>query len=47
MLSIMESDRTLLTDMQAQILDLERSPAALREEKMLVQERLDSYNIRS
>ncbi|KAJ7871612.1 hypothetical protein B0H13DRAFT_2554411 [Mycena leptocephala] len=43
MLSGLEADRTRIADLDAQISDLERSLSALREEKNLAQERLDSY----
>ncbi|KAJ7248831.1 hypothetical protein B0H12DRAFT_711184 [Mycena haematopus] len=43
MLSFMEADRTRLAQVEAQILDLERSLEALRVEKKVVQERLHSY----
>ncbi|KAJ7827567.1 hypothetical protein B0H13DRAFT_2439228 [Mycena leptocephala] len=43
MLPGLEADRARVADLDAQISDLERSLSALREEKMLVQERLDSY----
>ncbi|KAJ7820796.1 hypothetical protein B0H13DRAFT_2291934 [Mycena leptocephala] len=43
MLAHLEADRTRVTDLEAQILHLERSLSALRNEKTLVQERLDSY----
>ncbi|KAJ7841560.1 hypothetical protein B0H13DRAFT_144336, partial [Mycena leptocephala] len=43
MLPSLEADRTRVTDLEAQISHLERSLSALREEKMLAQERLDSY----
>ncbi|KAF7343914.1 F-box domain-containing protein [Mycena venus] len=39
----MEADRTRLSDIEVQILDLERSLSALHGEKEVVQERLDSY----
>ncbi|KAJ7602443.1 hypothetical protein DFH06DRAFT_360559 [Mycena polygramma] len=40
---MLEADRARLADLEAQILHLERSLTALQLEKMLVQERLDSY----
>jgi hypothetical protein len=43
MLPALEVDRIRVADLEAQILDLERSISALRIEKVLVQERLDSY----
>jgi hypothetical protein len=43
MLPGLEADRARVADLEAQILLLERSLSALREEKMLAQERLDSY----
>ncbi|KAJ7850086.1 hypothetical protein B0H13DRAFT_57110 [Mycena leptocephala] len=43
MLVALEADRTRVADIEAQILDLERSLSALQIEKALVQERLDSY----
>ncbi|KAF7373851.1 F-box domain-containing protein [Mycena sanguinolenta] len=43
MLIQMATDRKRLTDIPAQILDLERSLLALRSEQKAVQERLDSY----
>ncbi|KAJ7248845.1 hypothetical protein B0H12DRAFT_711470 [Mycena haematopus] len=43
MLSYMEADRTRLPQIEAQILDLERSLEALRAEKKGVQDRLHSY----
>ncbi|KAJ7817959.1 hypothetical protein B0H13DRAFT_2292657 [Mycena leptocephala] len=43
MLSGLEADRTRIADLGAQISHLERSLSALREEKTLAQERLDSY----
>jgi hypothetical protein len=43
MLAHLEADRARVTDLEAQILHLERSLSALRNEKTLVQERLDSY----
>ncbi|KAJ7897415.1 hypothetical protein B0H13DRAFT_2521789 [Mycena leptocephala] len=43
MLAALDTDRTRVADIEAQILDLERSLSALRDEKALVQERLDAY----
>jgi hypothetical protein len=43
MLAELEADRTRIADLEAQISQLERSLSALREEKNLAQERLDSY----
>ncbi|KAJ7930760.1 hypothetical protein B0H13DRAFT_881230 [Mycena leptocephala] len=43
MLGALATDRTCIADLEARILDLERSISALRIEKALVQERLDSY----
>jgi hypothetical protein len=43
MLADLEADRAHVADLEAQISHLERSLSALREEKMLAQERLDSY----
>ncbi|KAJ7820789.1 hypothetical protein B0H13DRAFT_2451401 [Mycena leptocephala] len=43
MLAHLEADRARVTDLEAQILHLERSLSALRNEKTLAQERLDSY----
>ncbi|KAJ7887361.1 hypothetical protein B0H13DRAFT_892216 [Mycena leptocephala] len=43
MLVDLEADRALLSDLDAQILDFERSLSALRIEKARVKERLDSY----
>jgi hypothetical protein len=43
MLAGLEADRTRVADIEAQILDLERSLSTLRNEKALVQERLDAY----
>ncbi|KAJ7938390.1 hypothetical protein B0H13DRAFT_1698519 [Mycena leptocephala] len=43
MLANLEADRARVADLDAQISHLERSLSALREEKMLAQERLDSY----
>ncbi|KAF8190745.1 hypothetical protein K438DRAFT_1971041 [Mycena galopus ATCC 62051] len=43
MLNALEPDRARIADIEAQILDLERSLSALRAEKWLIQERLDSY----
>ncbi|KAJ7871576.1 hypothetical protein B0H13DRAFT_2554310 [Mycena leptocephala] len=43
MLANLEADRARVADLEAQISHLERSLSALREEKMLAQERLDSY----
>ncbi|KAF8126112.1 hypothetical protein K438DRAFT_1891089, partial [Mycena galopus ATCC 62051] len=43
MLAHLAADRALVTDIDAKILDLERSIFALRTEKQLVQERLNSY----
>ncbi|KAJ7866321.1 hypothetical protein B0H13DRAFT_2281454 [Mycena leptocephala] len=43
MLSGLEADRTRIADLDAQISHLECSLSALREEKTLAQERLDSY----
>ncbi|KAJ7909679.1 hypothetical protein B0H13DRAFT_2330136 [Mycena leptocephala] len=43
MLAALEVDRARVADLEAQISHLERSLSALREEKTLVQERLDSY----
>ncbi|KAJ7935126.1 hypothetical protein B0H13DRAFT_2472932 [Mycena leptocephala] len=43
MLNGLEADRIRIADLEAQILDLERSLSALRNEKVLVQERLDAY----
>ncbi|KAJ7866327.1 hypothetical protein B0H13DRAFT_2670755 [Mycena leptocephala] len=43
MLPGLEADRARVADLEAQISDLERSLSALREEKNLAQERLDSY----
>ncbi|KAF7373850.1 F-box domain-containing protein [Mycena sanguinolenta] len=40
---MLESDRARLSQIEAQILKFERSLSALRAEKQLVQERLDSY----
>jgi hypothetical protein len=40
---MLEADRAVVAGLEAQILDLERSLSALRIEKALVQERLDSY----
>ncbi|KAJ7935142.1 hypothetical protein B0H13DRAFT_2472959 [Mycena leptocephala] len=42
-LVMLEADRTRAADLEVQILELERSLSALRNEKVLVQERLDSY----
>ncbi|KAF7376723.1 F-box domain-containing protein [Mycena sanguinolenta] len=39
----MESDRALLLDIEARILDLERSLSALRTEQARIQERLNAY----
>ncbi|KAJ7836600.1 hypothetical protein B0H13DRAFT_2106723 [Mycena leptocephala] len=39
----LEADRTRVAALETQILELERSLSALRAEKTLVQERLDSY----
>ncbi|KAJ7932351.1 hypothetical protein B0H13DRAFT_1701263 [Mycena leptocephala] len=43
MLPGLEADRARVADLEAQILHLERSLSALREEKILAQERLNSY----
>ncbi|KAJ7883955.1 hypothetical protein B0H13DRAFT_2278057 [Mycena leptocephala] len=43
MLSTLAADRARAADIEARILDLERSLAALRLQKTVVQERLDSY----
>ncbi|KAJ6562476.1 hypothetical protein B0H19DRAFT_98392 [Mycena capillaripes] len=43
MLADLEADRARVADLEAQILDLERSLSALRTEKLQVQQRLDSY----
>ncbi|KAJ7834603.1 hypothetical protein B0H13DRAFT_222010 [Mycena leptocephala] len=43
MLSALDGDRTRAVDIDAEILDLERSLFALRNEKALLQHRLDSY----
>ncbi|KAJ7225238.1 hypothetical protein B0H12DRAFT_277076 [Mycena haematopus] len=43
MLSSMEANRVLFSDLEARIMDLERSLAALHAEQDLVQERLDAY----
>ncbi|KAJ7227870.1 hypothetical protein B0H12DRAFT_235336 [Mycena haematopus] len=43
MLSSLEADRVRLLDLEARIMDLERSLSALRTEQFLVQERLDAY----
>jgi hypothetical protein len=43
MLANLEADHARVVDLEAQILHLESSLSALREEKMLAQERLDSY----
>ncbi|KAJ6589355.1 hypothetical protein B0H19DRAFT_1303485 [Mycena capillaripes] len=43
MLSTLEADRTRVAELEAQIMVLERSISALRNEKSQVQERLDSY----
>ncbi|KAJ7908881.1 hypothetical protein B0H13DRAFT_1715160 [Mycena leptocephala] len=43
MLANLEADRARVGDLESQILHLERSLSALREEKILVQERLASY----
>jgi hypothetical protein len=43
MLADLEADRARVADLDAQISHLERSLSALREEKNLAQERLDSY----
>ncbi|KAJ7840346.1 hypothetical protein B0H13DRAFT_2287126 [Mycena leptocephala] len=43
MLAHLKADRTRVTDLEAQILHLERSLSALRNEKTRAQERLDSY----
>ncbi|KAJ7831083.1 hypothetical protein B0H13DRAFT_2371615 [Mycena leptocephala] len=43
MLANLEADRARIADLEAQILHLERSLSALREEKIIAQERLDSY----
>ncbi|KAJ7834302.1 hypothetical protein B0H13DRAFT_2678693 [Mycena leptocephala] len=43
MVPILEADRVRVAHLEAQISHLERSLSALREEKMLAQERLDSY----
>jgi hypothetical protein len=43
MLATLEADRARVADLEAQISYLERSLSALRIEKTLVQERLDSY----
>ncbi|KAJ7171012.1 hypothetical protein C8R46DRAFT_1216606 [Mycena filopes] len=43
MLPALQADRTRIADLDAQILDLERSIATIRAEKALVQERLDAY----
>ncbi|KAJ7921737.1 hypothetical protein B0H13DRAFT_2414083 [Mycena leptocephala] len=43
MLAALEVDRARVADLEAQISHLERSLSALREEKTLAQERLDSY----
>ncbi|KAJ7913311.1 hypothetical protein B0H13DRAFT_2470033 [Mycena leptocephala] len=43
MLSVLEADRARIAELEAQISHLERSLSALRIEKMLAQERLDSY----
>ncbi|KAJ7875458.1 hypothetical protein B0H13DRAFT_2550128 [Mycena leptocephala] len=43
MLAHLEADRARVTDLEAQILHLERSLSALRNEKTRAQERLDSY----
>ncbi|KAJ7909075.1 hypothetical protein B0H13DRAFT_2330778 [Mycena leptocephala] len=41
----LEADRTRVADIEAQILDLEHSLSALRNEKALVQEWLDAYKM--
>lgn len=43
MLNALEADRACIADIEAQILDLEHSLSALRAEKWLIQQRLDSY----
>ncbi|KAJ7882301.1 hypothetical protein B0H13DRAFT_1629544, partial [Mycena leptocephala] len=43
MLSALAADRARVADIEARILELERSLAALRLQKTVVQERLDSY----
>ncbi|KAF7376867.1 F-box domain-containing protein [Mycena sanguinolenta] len=43
MLDFMEADRARLSDLETQILDLERSLSALRTEQARVRERLDAY----
>ncbi|KAJ6483957.1 hypothetical protein C8R45DRAFT_294337 [Mycena sanguinolenta] len=43
MLDSMQADRVILSDLEAQILDLTRSLSALRAEHALVQKRLDAY----
>jgi hypothetical protein len=43
MLANLEADRARIADLETQILHLERSLSALREEKIIAQERLDSY----
>jgi len=43
MLDALAADRARVTALEAQIMDLERSLAALQLERTLVQERLDSY----
>ncbi|KAJ7882297.1 hypothetical protein B0H13DRAFT_928841 [Mycena leptocephala] len=43
MLSVLAADRARVTDIETRILDLERTLAELRLEKITVQERLDSY----
>ncbi|KAF8150411.1 hypothetical protein K438DRAFT_1865790 [Mycena galopus ATCC 62051] len=43
MLTHLAADRALVVDLDARILDLERSLFVLRTEKQLIQERLDSY----
>ncbi|KAJ7832824.1 hypothetical protein B0H13DRAFT_1734586 [Mycena leptocephala] len=43
MISALQADRTRLADIEVKIQDLERSLAAFRAEKTLLQERLDSY----
>ncbi|KAJ7225235.1 hypothetical protein B0H12DRAFT_276986 [Mycena haematopus] len=43
MFSSLEADRVRLSDLEARIMDLERSLSTLRTEQVLVQERLDAY----
>ncbi|KAJ6456502.1 hypothetical protein C8R45DRAFT_1111016 [Mycena sanguinolenta] len=43
MLGSMEADRVRLSDLETRILDIERSPSALRAERAQIKERLDAY----